>query len=82
MKKNSTKRNDRRQFLKQAALGSSALMSAPFLMSNRDMEERKDRAELPEGTTLLFQGDSITDAGRLGQRLRLSNFIAFTRRTP
>ena len=33
-------------------------------MSNQKAETDKKPLELPEGTTLLFQGDSITDAGR------------------
>lgn len=50
----------RRQFLKQGALGSAAWLAAPFAAGAGEMPHR----HLATDQTILFQGDSITDAGR------------------
>ena len=53
-------KKNRRQFLRHSslALGAPALLSLPF------SEYLYPGDSAPEGTTILFQGDSITDAGR------------------
>lgn len=60
MKKNSQKMSSRRKFLQKATLGSAVFLSAPFLADAAEMPHQP----LAKGSTILFQGDSITDAGR------------------
>lgn len=56
---------DRRHFLKQSAWGLGLGVSWPALSAALPADVPQDRAVRPdESRTLLFQGDSITDAGR------------------
>ncbi len=55
------KKSKRRDFFKKAALTGAGLSTLPFL-SKADIQRLTK--EIPERTTILFQGDSITDAGR------------------
>lgn len=58
-------RNDsRRNFLKKAALGTLAAVSIPEIISASIPKKPKKRLSLLKDQTILFQGDSITDAGR------------------
>lgn len=50
----------RRDFLKRTAIGSAAILSLPFFTEGKPLRKRT----IAQGTTILFQGDSITDAGR------------------
>lgn len=56
---------NRRDFLKSLAVGAAALSVPEILMAKEATKNRRKRAiELKEGAIILFQGDSITDAGR------------------
>lgn len=58
----------RRKFFVKSALGAAALSSIPSIISASvlpEMKEAKEKYKIFEaGSTVLFQGDSITDAGR------------------
>jgi lysophospholipase L1-like esterase len=56
--------NDRRSFIKKAALGSLAAISIPEIVSAAMVKAGGKKIQLAKGQTILFQGDSITDAGR------------------
>lgn len=56
--------NSRRDFLKKAALGTLAAISIPEIISASSPKKSKNKIVLLENQTILFQGDSITDAGR------------------
>lgn len=55
--------NSRRSFLKKAALGSAVAISLPEIVAATVHPEIK-KIPFKPGSTILFQGDSITDAGR------------------
>lgn len=54
--------NSRRGFIKKAAIGSVMALSIPEIVSAAMASPKKFKVE--KGNTILFQGDSITDAGR------------------
>jgi len=55
----------RRSFLRRAALTSAALASVPAIVSaSIPGKKEKKQLSLPQKGVILFQGDSITDAGR------------------
>lgn len=56
--------NSRRDFLKKAALGTIAAVSFPQILSAAMPKGKLKEIELSKGQVILFQGDSITDAGR------------------
>lgn len=56
--------NSRRSFIKKAALGTIAAVSIPEIISAAIPVSKKAKITLMKGQTILFQGDSITDAGR------------------
>jgi lysophospholipase L1-like esterase len=58
------KRNTRRDFLKKAAAGSALAISIPQIVAMAYSPGQKSKIELKKGDTVLFQGDSITDARR------------------
>jgi len=55
--------NDRRNFIKKAALGGLMAVTIPEILSAA-MPAGGKKITLTKGNTILFQGDSITDAGR------------------
>ncbi len=55
--------NSRRSFLRKAALGGAVAMSLPEIAAAA-MPMQIQKISLKPGSTILFQGDSITDAGR------------------
>jgi lysophospholipase L1-like esterase len=61
----SDKQSGRRDFIRKAAIGSVIALSIPEIVSAAlsPLPARK-RVVLEKGNTILFQGDSITDAGR------------------
>jgi len=63
---NSFKNPSRRTFLRNAGLGTAALAGTPFLASTTaSVQNSKKITEfIAPGDVILFQGDSITDAGR------------------
>ena len=56
--------NSRRNFLKKAALGTLAAVSLPEILSAAALKGGAKKMLLLKDQTILFQGDSITDAGR------------------
>ncbi len=60
--------NSRRQFIKQSALGAGLGLSLPELLKNVDLSGLPD-----DSNVILFQGDSITDAGRNKERQHPNN---------
>lgn len=57
--------NSRRNFLKKAVLGTAAVISIPEILSAAMPPAKKMKTiKLSKEQTILFQGDSITDAGR------------------
>jgi lysophospholipase L1-like esterase len=56
--------NSRRNFLKTASLGSLLSVSLPGIVSAAFEEQKVKKIALSKGDIILFQGDSITDAGR------------------
>ncbi len=55
--------SSRRTFLKRAALAPALLAALPQFVASAN-PQRPQPAALGQGATILFQGDSITDAGR------------------
>ena len=61
----SAKQNDRRDFLKKAAIGSIAALSIPEIVkAGVEASTKSHKVKISENDVILFQGDSITDAGR------------------
>jgi len=62
----------RRKFFRRSAVHAAGIASIPMILSAalpEKKEKKKDRFSIfPDGGTVLFQGDSITDAGRDKQR--------------
>ena len=54
------KNQQRRSFLKKTALLAAGSVGLPSLVKAHELEQKN----IPENLTILFQGDSITDAGR------------------
>lgn len=55
---------ERRSFIKKAAIGGLVSLSLPGIVLSAFAGERTKKISLNKGDTILFQGDSITDAGR------------------
>lgn len=64
MKNEKSTSSNRRQFLKNTSLASLGILGANQLNAQNDFDKIDFPSKLPEGATILFQGDSITDAGR------------------
>lgn len=56
--------NSRRSFIKKAALGTVAAISIPQILSASMEAKGTKKVTLGKDNIILFQGDSITDAGR------------------
>jgi lysophospholipase L1-like esterase len=56
--------NSRRSFIRKAALGGMMAISIPEILSAAMAEKRSKKLQLMKDNVILFQGDSITDAGR------------------
>lgn len=59
-----TTNNSRRSFLKNTALAGLAAVNIPQIVSAAYRPEKDKKISLSNGDVVLFQGDSITDAGR------------------
>lgn len=72
---------NRRNFLRSAALGTAALAAIPEILSASMPAASKKRkglaAELKKGDVILFQGDSITDAGREREKQQANTPASF-----
>ena len=69
----------RRKFFKRAGLGAAAVSGMPLLLRSCINEEDTGRihAYFSRGDVVLFQGDSITDAGRNRQQEEANNPWSF-----
>jgi lysophospholipase L1-like esterase len=56
--------NTRRSFIKKAAIGGLLAVSIPEIVSASMLKEQVKKITLQKNNVILFQGDSITDAGR------------------
>ena len=56
--------NNRRNFIKKAALGSLMAVSIPEILSSAMILSTLKKNSLSKDNIILFQGDSITDSGR------------------
>lgn len=56
--------NSRRNFIRKASLGSLVAISIPGILSASMVKRGSKKIQLLKGQKILFQGDSITDAGR------------------
>lgn len=56
--------NNRRTFVKNAAVGVIASLSIPSIVTSAFANERSKKTIIDQGDIILFQGDSITDWGR------------------
>lgn len=56
--------NNRRNFLKKVSIGSALALTIPEIVNATMAKERIKKIELKKDDVVLFQGDSITDAGR------------------
>jgi lysophospholipase L1-like esterase len=57
-------RSDRRDFIRKAVLGSLLTAGIPEIVSAAFSPAPAKKVVIEKGSTILFQGDSITDAGR------------------
>ena len=68
----------RRSFLKRTAANTAGVASIPLILSSCLGEKKKpDFSLLETGSTILFQGDSITDAGREKKHQKPNNAGSF-----
>ncbi|MGQ9619893.1 MAG: SGNH/GDSL hydrolase family protein [Bacteroidales bacterium] len=65
--------NNRRDFIKKAAAGSMAAVNIPKVLYEFPAEARQKKIRLEKDNIILFQGDSITDAGRNRQNEGFNN---------
>ena len=63
----------RRNFIKKAALGSLLAVSIPDIISAALPAKKETKLTLKKGDVILFQGDSITDAGRKKDEMGYNN---------
>jgi lysophospholipase L1-like esterase len=65
--------NSRRSFLRKAVLGTLAAISIPEIISASAPKKKMKKIQLLKDQTILFQGDSITDAGRNREDMSYNN---------
>jgi len=65
--------NNRRNFIRKAALGSMMAISIPEILSASMSTSAVKRNSLQKDDVILFQGDSITDAGRIREETGFNN---------
>ncbi|MCW3465523.1 SGNH/GDSL hydrolase family protein [Chitinophaga nivalis] len=65
--------SNRRNFLKQLSLGGVAVLSIPDIVSAAVKAEKPKKVTMKKGAVILFQGDSITDAGRKRDNFAVNN---------
>lgn len=72
MRSNPTRRN----FLKNLSLGTGVALAIPQIVSEALSAEKVNKIILQKGDVILFQGDSITDAGRKKDNMDFNNSSA------
>jgi lysophospholipase L1-like esterase len=65
--------NSRRSFIRKAALGGLMAVSIPEILSASMAPAPIKKQSLAKGSVILFQGDSITDAGRNKEEMAFNN---------
>jgi lysophospholipase L1-like esterase len=65
--------NSRRNFIRKAALGGMMAISIPEIVSAAMAEKGSKKIQLMKDNVILFQGDSITDAGRNKEDMSYNN---------
>jgi lysophospholipase L1-like esterase len=65
--------NSRRGFIKKAAMGGIIAISLPEIVSAAMAEKGSKKIKLQKDNVILFQGDSITDAGRNKEDMSFNN---------
>jgi len=65
--------NNRRNFIKKAALGSLMAVSIPEILSSTMILSTLKKNSLSKDNIILFQGDSITDSGRTREDSSFNN---------
>jgi lysophospholipase L1-like esterase len=65
--------SNRRNFIRNVSLGSLAAISLPSLVSGAAKEVQAKKITLKKDAVVLFQGDSITDAGRKRDKMDANN---------
>jgi len=68
-----TKNNSRRSFIKKVTIGSLMAITLPEVLSAAAPKVGKKKIQLLKDQTILFQGDSITDAGRNKEDMSYNN---------
>lgn len=68
--------NSRRNFIRKAAFGSMIAVSIPEIISASFAEGEIKKIKLDRNNVILFQGDSITDAGRNKEDMSFNNVNA------
>jgi lysophospholipase L1-like esterase len=67
----------RRNFIKKAGLGSALTLGLPSMIASATAGIKGDKISLAKDDVILFQGDSITDAGRIRDETAANNTKAF-----
>jgi lysophospholipase L1-like esterase len=65
--------NTRRNFIRTAAVGAVASLSIPQIVAAANLSLKGKKVKLKKDDVILFQGDSITDAGRDKTNLTTNN---------
>jgi lysophospholipase L1-like esterase len=71
MKEENTK--GRRDFIRNVTLGAGAMLSIPQIVSAAYVPQKSSKITLAKDDVILFQGDSITDAGRNKEEKAFNN---------
>jgi len=66
--------NNRRDFVKKAAIGGFAALSIPGIITSAFAAEKSKRTVLAQDDVVLFQGDSITEWGRDKSKTKPNDF--------
>ncbi|SDL95995.1 Lysophospholipase L1 [Catalinimonas alkaloidigena] len=74
-----THSSNRRHFLRNATLGGALALSLPEIVTAAMAPTATQKVSLQKGDVILFQGDSITDAGRDKEKMDANNDVALGR---
>ena len=69
--------SNRRDFIKGTAAVAAATTMLPWMASATEIMAKQKKIKLADNTVVLFQGDSITDAGRDKNNMEYNNQAAF-----